>query len=369
MAVPLLDLSRQNADLLPQMLTAFEQMVASSQFVLGPVVAAFEQQLAAQCGTEHAVAVSSGTDALLMALMALGVGSGDEVITSPFTFFATAGSIVRVGARPVFVDIDPATLNIDPDLVEPAITAKTKAIIPVHLYGQAACMGPIMGAARGRGISVIEDAAQAIGARDGQDQVGSIGDVGCFSFYPTKNLSALGDAGACTTQDGELAGRLASLRVHGQDTKYHHTSIGGNFRIDALQAAMLRLKLPYLASWTVARRAAAQRYDQLLADLPLVLPAPALGKFHVYNQYTVRVNGGQREALRQYLGSRNIGQEVYYPIPLHLQPCFAYLGGKPGDFPVAQQAADQVLSLPIYPGLTESEQEQVAMAIRQFLTS
>ncbi len=365
-AVPLLDLSQQHMSLLPQMQNAFEQIVRSGQFVLGSHVRSFEQQLADRCQVGHAVGVSSGTDALLMALMALEVGPGDEVITSPFTFFATAAGITRLGAQPVFVDIDPVTLNIDPSLIEAAITSKTKAIIPVHLYGQAACMEPIMHTARARGIRVVEDAAQAIGALDRSLPVGSIGDVGCFSFYPTKNLSALGDAGACTTGDPQLAGRLQRLRVHGQGSTYHHLEIGGNFRIDALQAAMLSVKLPNLTSWNDARRTAAGRYHQLLADLPLRLPSEAAHKFHVYNQYTIRVNDGRRQALSQYLKDRGIGHEVYYPIPLHRQPCFAYLEAQQGDYPVAEKAASEVMSLPIYPGLTVSQQEEVATAIRQF---
>ena len=367
MAVPLLDLHFQNAPLLAEMRTAFEQIIDSSRFVLGERVQQFEQQLAQQCGTACAVGVSSGTDALLVALMALGIGPGDEVVTPAFTFFATAGCVQRVGATPVFVDIDPVTFNMDPDLIEPALTPRTRAVIPVHLYGQAASMGPIMRVARRHGLAVIEDAAQAIAARDGDQRVGSIGDVGCLSFYPTKNLSALGDAGACVTNDAELAQRLACLRVHGQDTKYHHNCIGGNFRIDALQAAMLQIKLTHLASWTDARRAAARCYDQLLTGLPLVCPKEADGRYHVYNQYTVRVTGGCRDRLCRHLARQGIGHEVYYPVPLHLQPCFSHLGTKRGALPVTEQAAGEVLSLPIYPGLTRSQQEEVASEIRRFL--
>ena len=366
MTVPLLDLTRQNEPLLPEMRSVFEQVVLSGRYVLGTHVESFEEQLAAWCGAKHAVGVSSGTDALLLSLMAIGVGPGDEVLTSPFTFFATAGCIARVGATPVFVDIDPATFNIDAGLIEAAITSKTKAIIPVHLYGQAADMGPIMQVAQPRGLKVIEDAAQAIGAKDADSVVGSIGDVGCFSFYPTKNLSTLGDAGACITNDSALAQRLAVLRVHGQEARYHHTHVGGNFRIDALHAALLSVKLPHLADWTQARRDNAHRYNEMLMGLPVITPVQAPGKYHVYNQYTVRVLGGRRDQLCEHLKNQGIGHEVYYPIPLHLQPCFAGLGLGATDFPQAQQACQEVLSLPIYPELTTQEQDMVIVAIRSF---
>jgi len=366
MTVPLLDLIRQNEPLLPEMRRVFEQVVLSGRYVLGTQVESFEQRLAACCGAKHAVGVSSGTDALLLSLMAMEIGPGDEVITSPFTFFATAGCIARVGAQPVFVDIDPATFNIDAGLIEAAITPKTKAIIPVHLYGQAAEMGPIMRIARRHGLKVIEDAAQAIGAKDAGSVVGALGDVGCFSFYPTKNLSALGDAGACTTNDSALAQRMAALRVHGQEGKYHHTHVGGNFRIDALHAALLNVKIPHLASWTDARRDNAQRYDEMLTGLPVMTPVQTPGKYHVYNQYTVRVLGRRRDPLCEHLKGKGIGHEVYYPIPLHLQPCFAGLGLDATDFPQTQQACQEVLSLPIYPELTTQEQDRVVAAICSF---
>ena len=366
MPVPLLNLGKQNAPLLPQMQQLFEHAVTSSGFVLGPQVEAFERDLAVFCGSRHAVGVSSGTDALLMALMALGIGPGDEVITSPFTFIATASCIIRIGATPVFVDIDPATFNIAPSKIEAAITAHTKAVIPVHLYGQMADMAPIMRTAKAHNLKVIEDAAQAIGAGDGPGRAGSIGDVGCLSFYPTKNLSALGDAGACTVNDPALASRLISLRVHGQEGRYRHTSIGGNFRIDALQAAVLGLKLQHLSGWTEARRALALRYAMLLGDTPLVLPTEGASKYHVYNQYTVRVPNDHREALREHLRKREIGHEVYYPTPLHLQPCFGELDIKAGDLPIAEQAANEVLSLPIDPCLTQPQQDEVAAAVCEF---
>ena len=333
MTVPLLDLIKQNEPLLPEMRSVFEQVVRSGRYVLGTYVQSFEQRLAFYCGADHAVGVSSGTDALLLSLMAMQIGPGDEVITSPFTFFATAGCIARVGAKPVFVDIDPVTFNIDAQLIKAAITAKTKAIVPVHLYGQAADMSPIMRVAQQHGLKVIEDAAQAIGAKDADHSVGSIGDVGCFSFYPTKNLSALGDAGACTTNDQALAQRMAVLRVHGQQERYHHTHIGGNFRIDALHAALLDVKIPHLAAWTDARRANAQRYNEMLIGLPVITPVQIPGKYHVYNQYTVRILGGRREQLCAHLKDKGIGHEVYYPIPLHQQPCFAGLGLDATDFP------------------------------------
>ena len=366
MSVPLLDLSYQNSPLLAELREAFDEAVNTSRFVLGSVVEGFERQLAGYCNASHAVGLSSGTDALLAALMALEIGPGDEVITTPFTFFATVGCIARLGATPVFVDIDPVSFNIDASSIESAITGKTKAIIPVHLFGQAADMAPILRVARDRDVKVIEDAAQAIGARDGDRLVGSIGDVGCLSFYPTKNLSAFGDAGACVTQDAEFAERIVSLRNHGQDAKYHHAWVGGNFRIDALQAAILAVKLRHLDGWTATRREAAGRYHQLLKDLPAVLPEAPSDKFHVYNQYTVRVPDDRRNALSDHLRAKGIGHEIYYPSSLHTQPCFVYLGAKEGDFPVAEQATREVISLPIYPGLTESQQEEVAAAICSF---
>lgn len=362
----MLELKAQHAALLPVLRSVFDQFVTSGRYILGPHVEAFERNLAGYCGAAHAVGVSSGTDALLVSLMALGVGPGDEVVTTPLTFYATAGCIARVGARPVFADIDPVTFNVDPAALGAALGPKTRAVIPVHLYGQAADMEPIVAAAKRRGVPVIEDAAQAIGARDGDRPVGSIGDVGCFSFYPTKNLAALGDAGACTTQDPQLAQRLRALRVHGEDSKYHHAFIGGNFRLDAIQAAVLNVKFAYLRDWTDARRAAAKRYHDLLQGLPIVLPGEAAGKYHVYNQYTIRVLDGQRDALRERLRGCGIGQEVYYPVPLHLQPCFTHLGGKPGQFPRAERAAREVLSLPIYPGIPPAHQERVAAAVRGY---
>ncbi|MCE9588951.1 MAG: DegT/DnrJ/EryC1/StrS family aminotransferase [Planctomycetes bacterium] len=367
MAVPLLDLRNQHDAMADELRGVFESTLRSGRFILGPVVEKFEADLAAYCSTRHALGVSSGTDALLLAMMAMEIGPGDEVITTPFTFFATAGCIARLGAKPVFVDIDPATFNIDPRLIEKAITPRTKAIMPVHLFGLSAEMRPIMEIASRRGLWVIEDAAQAIGARDGDAVVGSIGDVGCLSFYPSKNLSAMGDAGAVTTTDAALHARMKMLRLHGEETKYHHTYVGGNFRIDALQAGFLGAKLPRLDAWAERRRENAGRYDKLLVGTPLVTPAwNAPGKHHVVNQYTLRVPGGKRDALRQHLVSKQIGCEVYYPVPLHVQKCFAYLGYKAGDFPHSERAAAEVLSVPIYPELTAGQQEEVAGAIREF---
>lgn len=373
MAVPLIDAARHHASLASAIREAFDRLLASGQFVLGATVSEFESALAAYCGAGHAIGVSSGTDALVLALMALEIKPGDEVITTPFTFFATAGSIARVGARPVFVDIEPDTFNLDPDKVEAAITRRTRAIMPVHLFGQCAAMRPIMEIARSRNLAVIEDAAQAIGAMDDGKRAGSIGHVGCLSFYPTKNLSALGDAGACVTNDADLAKRMTMLRVHGESQRYHHDYIGGNFRIDAIQAAALSIKLPHLDGWTALRQAHARRYETLLSGLPITLPRCRDGAFHVYNQYTIRVAGeasaggpSRRDALREHLTKRGIGHGVYYPVPLHLQKCFAYLGYQAGDFPVTEAAAQQVLSLPIFPEMTEPQQEEVADVLREF---
>ena len=366
MTVPILDLAPQHEPLLPQFMGAFENALRSGQFVLGQKVDVFEQALATYCHVEHAIGVSSGTDALLLALMALEIGSGDEVITSPFTFFATASVVARLGARPVFVDIDPATFNLDPSLLEAAITPNTRAVIPVHLYGLMADMTAINHIADRHGLSVIEDAAQAIGATDHDRSAGSIANVGCLSFYPTKNLSALGDAGACLTNDAQLAKLMRQLRVHGQADRYHHHWLGGNFRIDALQATWLNVKLPLLDSWNEQRRVIAHRYSQGLVGWPIDCPVEPVEKKHVYHQYTVRVRDGRRDALRDDLHNRGIGCEVYYPVPLHLQKPFAYLNGRVGDFPHVERATAEVLSLPIYPGLSKDRQDEVIDAIRDF---
>jgi dTDP-4-amino-4,6-dideoxygalactose transaminase len=368
MAVPPLDLVALHRPQIAAFRNAFDQIVRTGQFVGGPAVEGFEARLAETCGCGFAVGMSSGTDALLAALMALDIGQGDEVIVPPFTFFATAGCVARTGARPVFVDMDPTTFNLDPARLEGAISERTRAIIPVHLFGQMADMDAIMAVADRHGLAVIEDAAQAIAATDAGRPAGSVGRVGCLSFYPTKNLSAMGDAGACVTRDAKLAERLRQLRNHGQSGLYEHTFVGGNFRLDAIQAAVLDLKLPHLEKWTQRRRELADRYSRLLVDagLPLTLPTEQPGKRHVYHQYTVRVTDGSRETLREHLRAAGIGHGVFYPRPLHLQPCFAYLGGKAGDCPHAERAAEQVLSLPMHAELTDAQQDEVVAALRAF---
>ncbi|QDU72210.1 DegT/DnrJ/EryC1/StrS family aminotransferase [Mucisphaera calidilacus] len=366
MPVPLIDLGRQHEPLMNEIRDAFERIVKNSAFILGEEVERFEQALARYAGTKYAIGVTSGTDALLMALMALDIGPGDEVITSPFTFFATAGSISRVGAKPVFIDINPRTYNLQWEMIEGAITEKTKAIMPVHLFGLSAQMDKITEIAEKHGLKVIEDAAQALGARFGDKMVGSMGDVGCYSFYPTKNLAAMGDAGALVTNDGELACRLRCIRVHGMDRADHFPEVGGNFRLDAFKAAVLALKLPHLDTYCTQRRAHADRYGQQLEALPIGTPFEAETRYHVYNQYTVRVHGGAREPLGHHLSACGIGNRVYYSIPLHLQPCYQHLGQGRGSLPNAEEAADEVLSIPVFPEMTHDEQEKVIAAIREF---
>lgn len=371
MKVPLLDLAAQNKPLRADILAALERVMDSQGFILGPEVEKFEAAAARVGGAKHALGVSSGTDALVLSLMALGVGPGDEVVTTPYTFFATAGAVARVGAKPVFVDIDPATFNINVARVAPALTAKTKAIIPVHLYGQCADMAPLLSLAKGRNIPVIEDAAQAIGADCGGalagKPAGSVGAVGCFSFFPSKNLGAFGDAGLVTTQDDALAEKLKIFRVHGSHPKYYHKWVGGNFRIDALQAAILAVKLPHLPGWTKARQENAARYRNMFAaagveKTGVVLPPEV--RPHIYNQFVIRAP--RRDALMAFLKERNIGTEIYYPVPMHLQECFTYLGHGTGDFPESERAARETLALPIYPGLTEDQQAHVVGAVRDF---
>ena len=367
MKVPLLDLKGQYATIRTETEAAIHRVVESQMFILGPEVKAFEEEIARFCTTRHALGVSSGTDALLVALMAAGVEPGDEVVTTPFSFFATAGVVARLQARPVFVDIDPATFNIDPAAAAAAITDRTRAIIPVHLFGRCADTARMVEAAAGKGIAVVEDAAQAIGAfdRDG-NQAGALGTFGCFSFFPSKNLGAFGDAGLVTVQDDALAHRVEILRVHGGEPKYHHHVVGGNFRIDALQAAVLRIKLRRLPEWTAARRRNADRYRELFAAAGLgdriVLPDDEPG--HIYNQFVIRAP--DRDALRQWLGENGVGTEVYYPIPLHMQACFAGLGYGAGAFPHAEAAAREVLALPIFPELTAEQLEYVVRTIAGF---
>ncbi len=368
--VPLLDLTAQYATIRHELDDAVARVVHSQRFVLGPVVEACEEAVAEYAGARFGIGVSSGTDALLLALMAEGIGPGDEVITTPFSFFATAGVIARVGATPVFVDVDPVTLNIDPARVTERITERTRAIIPVHLFGQMAEMAPIMAAARQRGIAVIEDAAQAIGARHEDRRAGSVGDYGCFSFFPTKNLGGWGDGGLIVTNDPARADRLRALRVHGETARYHHRFVGGNFRLDALQAAVLRTKLPHLDGWTAARIANAALYTRLLGPAAegcgdrLHLPRVVTGH-HVFNQYVIRV--ANRDRVCAELEADGVGTAIYYPVPLHLQECFASLGYRPGDLPVSERAAGCVLALPVFPELTEAQIRHVAQAISKAL--
>ena len=363
--IPILDLTRYDEELRRDIGQAVEEVFSSGRFVLGPANEAFEKSLAERLGVRHVLGVASGTDALLVALMALDVGPGDEVVTSPFSFFASAGAVARLGAKPVFVDIDSATFNLDPSRLERALTPRTKAIQPVHLYGQTADMEPILEIARRRGIPVLEDACQAIGATHGGRPAGTLGTLGAFSFYPTKNLGAAGDAGAVATDDDALAALVKSLRVHGSTATYFHDRVGGNFRMDALQAAVLSVKLPRLDGWIERRRAIAKRYDALFADAArtgrLVLPVEAPGRRHVYHQYVVRV--ADRNALKARLAERGIGSSVFYPVPLHLQKCFAALGGREGDFPQAERAAQEVLALPMFAELTDAEVDRVVSEV------
>jgi dTDP-4-amino-4,6-dideoxygalactose transaminase len=370
-SVPLLDLGAQYAPLRDAILAAVTRVCDSQRFILGPEVDALERELAARLDAGHAVAVSSGTDALLAVLMALGIGPGAEVITPTYSFFATAGTVRRLGATPVFVDIDPVTLNADPRAIAAAITPRTRAILPVHLFGLPSDMDPIVDAARRAAVPIVEDAAQAIGARYHGRQVGTIGVAGCFSFFPSKNLGGFGDGGLVTTNDAALARELRLLRNHGAEPKYLHSRVGGNFRLDALQAAVLRVKAPHLPAWTDARRRNADRYRALFAEAGLggqvTLPVEPAGFFHIYNQFVIRVP--RRDALREFLAARQIGTEVYYPVPFHRQACFADVA-RPGDrFPVADQAAETSLALPIYAELTEDQQRHVVSSVAEGLAA
>jgi dTDP-4-amino-4,6-dideoxygalactose transaminase len=366
--VPLLDLHCQNAPLRTELLDVIARVADSQQFILGPAVPAFEADMARYLEVKHAIGVSSGTDALLLALMALGIGPGDEVVTSTFSFFATAGCIARVGATPVLVDIDPATFNLSVDATRRAITRRTKAIVPVHLYGQSADLHAILEIAQSAGIVVIEDAAQAIGTRYSGRLVGGIGTVGCFSFFPTKNLGAFGDAGLVVTNDDDLARRMQVFRNHGAEPKYFHKYVGGNFRIDTIQAAVLQVKLPHLARWTEGRRRNAAIYRELFATRRLeqvvTLPTERAGDFHIYNQFVIRAR--ERDRLQRHLKAARIGTEIYYPVPFHLQECFADLGHHRYDFPVAEEAATSVLALPIYAELSRAQLEYVVENIARF---
>jgi len=368
LTVPLLDLSAQYRPLRVELLDAVTRVCDSQRFIGGPEVEGLERELAACLGVSHAVGVSSGTDALLIALMALEVGSGDEVITSTYSFFATAGAIARVGAHPVLVDIDADTFNIDASAAAAAITSRTRAIIPVHLFGQSADLDPILEAASRGSVAVVEDAAQAIGATYKGRPLGAWGRIGCFSFFPSKNLGAFGDGGLVTCADETLARRLRLLRNHGMEPKYYHHLVGGNFRLDALQAAVLRVKLPHLASWSAARQRNARRYRTLFTEAGLDglvrLPSEAPHRTHIYNQFVIRVP--DRDGLRAHLERRGIGTAIYYPVPFHLQTCFTDLGYASGAFPMAEAAARESLALPIYAELSGEQQAAVVERIRAF---
>jgi dTDP-4-amino-4,6-dideoxygalactose transaminase len=383
--VPLLDLKAQFAQIRAEVMPIIDQVCSSQQFILGEHVRGLETEAARYCRTSAAIGVSSGTDALLLALMALKIGAGDEVITTPFTFFATAGTIARAGARPVFCDIDPATFNLSPEAVQTFIDGRCvwqgdtlinretggriKALMPVHLYGQAADMDALMQIARRYSLKVIEDAAQAIGTeyKTGA-RAGSIGDIGCFSFFPSKNLGAFGDAGLCTTNDADLAESMRVLRVHGGKPKYYHAVIGGNFRIDELQAAVLRVKLKYLDGWTAGRQRNAAYYDAAFAlenlGNKLVTPQAIAGGRHIFNQYVVRAQN--RDGLKKFLSEQGVGTEIYYPVPLHLQQCFGYLAYRGGDFPHSELAAGETLALPVYPELQEEQLSYVVAKVAEF---
>lgn len=364
-----LDLRAQFAPIRAEVMQAISRVMESQHFILGCEVQSFEEEVASFLGARFGVACASGSDALVLALMALGIGDGDEVITTPFTFIATAGSIARVGATPVFVDIDRDTFNIDPARIEEALTPRTRAIMPVHLFGLAADLQPILEFARARRLAVIEDAAQAIGAQYHGRAAGTLGEFGCFSFFPSKNLGGAGDGGLITTEDTALAEKLRLLRVHGSRKKYHYEALGMNSRLDALQAAILRVKLSHLAEWTRARQEHAELYRSLFdaANLETAIqvpPAPSADYVHVYNQFVVRAK--DRDALRSYLQTRGIPTEIYYPMPLHLQPAFRYLGYSAGQMPNAEQASHEVIALPIYPELQEVHQRAVVQAIADF---
>jgi dTDP-4-amino-4,6-dideoxygalactose transaminase len=383
MKVPLLDLRPPLEELRDEILEAVTQVIDSTRYIMGPEIDSLEKEISAYCGTNDAVGVSSGTDALLLALMVLDVGPGDLVLTSNFSFFATAGVVARLNATPVFVDIDSQTFNIDPESLKRTLAnmdeqtrKRVKAIIPVHLYGQCADMEAIIKISREYNIPVIEDAAQAIGAEceiDGQKRsAGSSGDFGCFSFFPSKNLGGVGDGGIVTVNNSELADLLRLKRVHGGERKYYHRVIGGNFRLDPIQAAVIRVKLPHLNEWHSQRQDNAKHYNKLFAEkdlcgkvkLPFVGHSENLQNPHIYNQYVIKAQ--RRDELQSFLAENEIASEVYYPLPFHLQECFLYLGGKPGDFPVSEEVAEEVLALPVYPGMTKEMQETVVEQIGNF---
>lgn len=369
MRVPLLDLTEQNQALRPEIEAALARVLDTNAFILGGEVKALEDELAAYCGTKYAIGCASGSDALLLALIAVGVRTGDEVITSPYSFFATVSAITRLGARPVFVDIDPQTYNLDVSQVEAVITESTKAIQPVHLYGQCAEMKDLNEIVSRHGVPVVEDAAQAIGADEFGKRAGAMSEIGCFSFYPSKNLGGMGDGGFMTTDDDELARRLLALRVHGSEERYYHKWVGLNSRLDGFQGAVLRTKLPHLDDWSDRRKANADRYRELFTDAGLseqvTLPFERDDCRHIYNQFVVRIPG-KRDELRRFLAEKDIGTDIYYPVPLHLQECFEYLGYRDGEFPESEKAATETLALPIYPELKPAQQEYVVDKIGKF---
>lgn len=359
--IPLLDLKKQYADLENEIAIAVRDVLESGAYVLGPKVKAFEDQVAAYCGVKHAIGVASGTDALLLALMAEGVGPGDEVILPTYTFFATAGVVHRLGATPVFVDVDPVHYNVTAADIEAKITGKTKAVIPVHLFGQSAPMGPIMDVCKKRNVVVIEDAAQAIGAKYEGRMAGTIGDYGCYSFYPTKNLGGYGDGGMIVTNSDERADLLRQLRVHGARPKYIHAMVGVNSRLDALQAAILSVKLPHLDAWADKRRKHAATYQKRFAGTKVTAPSEAPHCHHVYNQFVIRVT--KRDAVMAGLKEAGIGSEIYYPLSMHEQECFAYLGYRTGDLPVSEKAAKETLSIPVHPDMSEEQLDRVVTEV------
>jgi dTDP-4-amino-4,6-dideoxygalactose transaminase len=365
MQVHLLDLGRQYEEIAEEVQEAVTEVLVSQRFILGERGRDLEERIAAYCGTGRAVGVASGSDAILVTLMALGIGPGDEVVTTPFTFFSTVSAVTRLGARPVFADIDPVTFNIDPDGVRGALSERTKAVIVVHLYGQMCDMDPILEAADARGVPVVEDACQAIGSEYRGGKAGSAGRAGCFSFYPTKNLGGCGDGGMIVTDDPDLAARAEMLRAHGGSGEYIHAEVGINSRLDEIQAAVLSVKLRHVDRWNERRRGHASFYNGALADLDgVVCPRAAPGRVHTYHQYVIRA--GRRDALRAFLADNGVGSGLYYPVPLHLQRCFARLGGKRGDLPEAERAAAETLALPVYPELNEREREYVAGLIAAF---
>jgi dTDP-4-amino-4,6-dideoxygalactose transaminase len=369
--IPLCDVQSQYRELQPLFEQALARVLESGQVILGPEVSALEREIAEYCGVNHGIGCSSGTDALLLALVAAGLGPGDEVIVPTFTFFATVGSVCRTGARPVFVDIDPVSYNMDPLQVESRITPRTRAVVAVHLFGQSADMEPLWRMAERHDLLVIEDAAQALGAEYQGKRAGSLGSIGCLSFYPSKNLGAFGDAGMTVTNDPEWARRMTCLRVHGMEPRYHHQMLGWNARIDALQAALLRIKLPHLERWLGMRQAVAARYEQLIEEYHLghflQRPTALPNRRHTWNQYVVRVARGERDGLMRHLKAEQIGCEIYYPIPMHRQECLQHLGYREGDFPASEEAARSVLALPMFPELQPRQQERVIQTCAAYL--